>query len=254
MTKDTPLDVAHRALIDPNASDQDHRNYYALLVAAELFVLLEAETDDTFKPQLIEDDGQTYALAFDREDRLAAFLDSPQDYVAMSGRALVSALLDADLGLGINLGMEAATMLPPGVLTWISEQITPEVEVHEALIDDLAAPSVASEALLETLSARLPILGGLADHAILAQHGGALLLAITDTPASARTSCAGAIAEALRLANIDAELDSVFVATGDPLHVAISTVGLRFDIPKQVQTGRVMQAPGSDPDKPPILN
>ncbi len=258
MTKETPLDVAHRDMLDPTAEENEYRRYYRLLAAAELFVLLVEEVGDSFSPQLIEDDGQYYALAFDREDRLAAFLDEPQDYAAMSGRSLIAALLDEDLGLGINLGMDASTMLPPDVLYWINTQISPEVAVEEARIKEILPPALASEGLIATLSERLPILSGLADHAVLAQIPGeddmCLLLAMVDVPDAARTSCAGAVAEALRLSGIEDPLDSVFVEAGDALHVAISKVGLRFDIPEPPKTDRTPSAPGSDPDKPPILN
>ena len=132
MNRETPLDNAHRAMVAPTATDADHQHYYSLLAAAELFGLLEDEVGDSFAPQLVEDEGQRYALAFDREDKLAAFLDDPQDYIAMSGRALISALLEADLGLGVNLGMDAAIMLPLSVLSWIDEQISPDVATKEA--------------------------------------------------------------------------------------------------------------------------
>ena len=258
MTDETPLDAAHRAMIDPSAEDLDHQRYYARLAAAELFVLLEEEVGDSFAPQLIEDDGQQYALAFDREDKLAAFHDTPQDYIAMSGRNLIAALLEADIGLGINLGMDAATMLPPAVLAWIDEQISPEVATEEARIGEIGAPNSAGAELVQILSERLPILSGMADHAILAEtekdNSSCLLLAIVDVPENARASCAGAVAEALRLTQVDAPLDSVFVSAGDPLHVATSKVGLRFDIPTVNTSAGPPSAPGMDPDKPPILN
>jgi len=258
MTTDTPLDKAHRAMIDPAATDADHQRYYSVLAAAELFVLLEDEVDDSFAPQLIEDDGLRFALVFDREDRLAEFVDEPQDYLAMSGRALIAALLDADLGMGVNLGMDAATMLPPDVLSWIDERISPDVAVEEGRIDVLSPPKSAPQELVELLSERLPILSGLADHAILAEasrdDGDRLLLGIADVPQQARAACAGAVAEALRLAQINIPLDSVFVGSGEPLHAALEKVGLRFDIPKVTPPARTAMPPGSDPDKPPILN
>lgn len=258
MSRDTPLDQAHRAMIDPMASDADHRRYYVRLVAAELFVLLEEDASDTFKPQLIEDEGQRFALAFDREDRLAAFLDEPQDYIALTGRALIAALIEADLGLGINLGMEAATMLPPDVLNWIHDQVAPEVAVEDALVDEIRAPVSAGRDVVEVLSERLPILGGLADHALLVEtvRDGApsLLLGIVDVEASARAACAGAVAEALRLTRISVPLDSIFIMTGAPVHTKMERLGLRFDIPAAPGATLVPVAPGMDPDKPPRLN
>jgi len=101
-------------------------------------------------------------------------------------------------------------------------------------------------------------LSGLADHAILAEasrdDGDRLLLGIADVPQQARAACAGAVAEALRLAQINIPLDSVFVGSGEPLHAALEKVGLRFDIPKVTPPARTAMPPGSDPDKPPILN
>lgn len=251
----TKLDAAFASMED----DEDaRRRYYATLAATELFVILEDEAGETFAPQLLEHDGVTFAVAFDREERLAEFLDAPGACISMSGRALVTTLSDAGLGLGINLGMETGTLLPPDVLGWIAEHLVSEVEAEDTRIDSLGAPVHASEALLTVLDAHLPALTGMARSATLVEATlegkTGLLLVIVDAPEAARAACAGALAEALRLAQVTDGLDTVFLDADDPVLEAINRIGLRFDIPEPMETQRTHAAPGSDPDKPPILN
>ena len=56
-----------------------------------------------------------FVLAFDREERMAAFLDAPAPFAALSGRRLAALLDGRKLGLALNLGAPSATLLPPDV-------------------------------------------------------------------------------------------------------------------------------------------
>ena len=66
-----------------------------------------------------------------------------------------------------------------------------------------------------------------------------------------------AASEALTFSGIDAgAMDVGFFAPSDPTVEKLSKVGLRFDLPQMDPLEKTprMEAPGSDPSKPPILH
>ena len=66
---------------------------------------------------------------------------------------------------------------------------------------------------------------------------------------------AKAVSEALTFSGIEAgALDVSFLRSADPLAAKLVQWGLRFDLPQPEEVQEVgLSAPGSDPEKPPIL-
>jgi len=195
MTK-TQLDAAYQAM--SASEDEAHlAAYYGVLAASEVFVLLEDEAGETFKPQMLEMEGVRYVLAFDTDARMAEFCETPQPYIAMSGRGLVETLEGARLGVAVNPGFPTAMFVPPEATDWMRERTS----------EDISTASVA-----------------------------------------------GGLAEALRFVAPDLAFDTIFVEQDAPIVASAARVGLRFDMtPQEVETTEPA-APGSNPDKPPILH
>jgi hypothetical protein len=77
--------------------------FFDRLAGAELFLLLEAEAGGgAITPRTFPVDGTPFVLAFDTEERLAAFSGGIAPYAALSGRALAPMLAAEGLGLALN--------------------------------------------------------------------------------------------------------------------------------------------------------
>ncbi|MEH6772868.1 MAG: SseB family protein, partial [Cereibacter changlensis] len=129
----------------------------------------------------------------------------------------------------------------------------------EALPESFHAPAVP-ERLLSGLDAKLARAGGMASHALLAgvtYEGGRRghMLAFVDAPLAAEAALARAAAEALTFSGVEAgEMDVTFLAAQDPATAAMQRVALRFDLPViEAPEPAQPQAPGMDPNRPPIL-
>ena len=112
MKIDTPLDRAHAAMeADPGEAAM-RLAFYDCLAGAEVFLLLQAEAEgDRITPEVFDLETGPVVLAFDREERLAAFLGRPAPYAALSGRRLAGMLAGQGLGLGLNLDVAPSAML-----------------------------------------------------------------------------------------------------------------------------------------------
>lgn len=252
----TPLDHAFRTMAEDDR-EPARRRYFSIFVNTELFVLLAEGTPEAdIVPQRVDLDGAPYVMAFDKEVRMAQFLDGPQNYAVLSGRALVAALSGQAVGIGVNLGSETAFLLPPDVLVWLDDAATAPVLASADRYDAVAAPTGAPADLISLLDTHLPVLSGRAQAATLfsGRQAGeeALVLAIEGTPPPARAAAAGALASALRVAGVTAALDLMFVDPGSQIAARLAKVGLRFDIPPPAPA-ITHRPPGSDPDTPPRL-
>ena len=114
--------------------------------------------------------------------------------------------------------------------------------------------------LLTALDQKLAIATGLAKTAYLvgttSETGSrGHMLAFIDAKDGAQAPLAKAAGEALTFSGLDAGvLDVGFFAAHDSTAAALARHGLRFDLPQPEEPTRVERiAPGSDPDKPPIL-
>ena len=254
----TPLDIAHAAMQDTD--DETARlRFYDRFSAAELFLILDAEpAGDQITPRLFPLEDLTLVLAFDTEERLSDLAGSAP-YAVMSGRQLAQMLGSRELGIGLNLGVAPSSFVfdPPAV-RWLSETLENAPETQELRPSDLSPPAGLPEALLEALDARLAASPGLARSAYLcgvtydtgaASH----LLAIIDALPAAQDALAQSVSEALTFSGIEAgSLDIAFFDASDAIAAKLAKVGLRFDLP-QIEPITKRPAPGSDPDRPPIL-
>lgn len=261
MTETTALDTAHAAMEAAPQDDAARLRLFERLADSELFLLLTEEAqDENISPELFDVADGRFVLAFDREDRLAQFAGRPVPYVALSGRVLSAMLAGQGIGLGLNLETAPSSMLiPPEALAWLVETLQhgPE-EVHDRLAEFLP-PAGLPDVLLAALDAKLATAGGLAQAAYLvatkSQDGAAgHMLGFVGVVEGAEPALAKAASEALTFSGVEAgAMDVGFFAPGDAAAALLAKTGLRFDLPQPEPVNPVREAPGSDPDKPPVL-
>ena len=258
----TPIDAAHAVMEAAPQDDAARLRFYERVADSELFLLLTGEPeDDQIEPELFELQDQKFVLAFDLEERLAGFVGRPAPYAGLSGRALARMLAGQGVGLGLNLEVAPSSiLLPADAMVWLVDVLEQGPQQGEANPESLAPPVGLPEVLLTSLDAKLAAAAGLARSAYLAQvtyEGGAKghLLGVTGAVAGAEAALAQAINEALVFSGLEAgALDVTFIADSDPLAAELARVGLRFDLPEPEKPAEVERiAPGSDPEKPPIL-
>lgn len=261
---ETDLDRLHAAMEATPAEDAARLAFYDRLADAELFLLLAGEpSGDTIAPALFDLEEGRFALAFDTEERLAAFAEGPAPYAALPGRVVAQMLAEQRLGLGLNLAVApSATLLPAEALDWLVGALRQTPVESAARPVAYRPPAGVPEALLAALDAKFARLGGLALRAHLVTvtwEGGGQghLLAIEEARPGAESALAKAVSEALVFAGIDAgALDVTFLSTADPALAPIARQALTFDLPAAVaETAQVLSpaAPGTDPARPPRL-
>ncbi|MEM6340093.1 MAG: SseB family protein [Pseudomonadota bacterium] len=262
MMPETPIDLAHAAMMAAPDDPAARLRFYERVGDAELFLLLEKEADgDAIAPQIFDLPQASVVLAFDREERISDFIGRAAPYAAVSGRALMQMLQGQGLGLGLNLEVAPSSfLLDADGIHWLSETLNNAPKEVSAEIAELLAPSGLPETLIASIDKKLAIAAGLASTAYLVavrygDGGRGHMIALIDVAAGADEALAQAMSEALTFSGIEAgSLDvGCFVST-DPMTVRLARVGLRFDLPQIVPTpDRTPLAPGSDPAKPPIL-
>ncbi|RMA43753.1 SseB family protein [Rhodophyticola porphyridii] len=257
----TSLDQAHAAMEAAPGDDVARLRFYDRLASAELFLLLESEADgDRVTPQIFPVEGQSFALVFDREERLTDFVGQIAPYAALSGRTLAGMLAGQEIGLGVNLGVAPSSILiDAAAVNWLAQTLDNGPDEVEARPDELFPPKGLPEAVIAALDAKLAGAAGMAKLAYLAgvtYEGGrrAYLLGFVDADPAAERALAQAVAEALTFSGIEAgSLDAAFFKASDPICASLARVGLRFDLPDPVVEQAPGTAPGMDPDTPPRL-
>jgi hypothetical protein len=260
---DTPtaLDAAYIAMEDDPADDAARLAFYARLSESELFLLLERDAQGTdIAPQVFAlEDGPT-VLAFDREDRLAAFSGGVAAYAALPGRVIAAQLAGQGLALAVNLGAPSAIMLPNDILVWLTDVLRHGPDQTEAMPQQFRAPAALPGALLAAIDAKLARAQGLAAAALLAAVDYAdgrrgHMLAFLDAKPGAEPALARAVSEALTFSGIDAgELDVTFLEAQSHAAEAMAAHALRFDLPApEAPAVTTPAAPGMDPARPPKL-
>jgi hypothetical protein len=244
----TALDDAHAAM--EAGGDAERLAFYSRLGASELYLLMEGEA-----PAVFETSEGRFVLAFDGEDRLAAFAGGPAPYAALSGRGIAAMLAGADTGLGLNFGAPSETLLSAGSVAWLNDTLAEAPDEAEDRPETIAPPSGLPERVVTALDQRLAAAGELARLAYLVGVGWpggrqGHLLAVIDAAPGAEPALARAIREALVFSGVEAgTLDVAFFSATDPIAAQLARHGLRFDLPERPQT----RPPGSDPTKPPKL-
>lgn len=260
MTTPTPLDAAHAAM-DAAPDDTGPRlRFFERLADAELFLLLEHEPQgDGIDPRVFDTDDGRFVLAFDREDRLADFAGGIAPYAALPGRVLAGMLQEQSLGLALNPDVApSAMLLGAEAITWLTETLAQGPTQTEARPQEVTAPIGLPESLLTALDAKLAAMTGRATLAYLAgvtYDTGARghLLAFIGAVQGAEGALARAVNEALTFSGLEAgSLDVAFLRATDPVSAQLARVGLRFDLPQHAAP-EPRSAPGTDPDKPPLL-
>ncbi|WP_292287433.1 SseB family protein [Marivita sp.] len=262
MTLETPLDHAHAAMQADAQADAPRLRFYDRLAEAELFVLLAREAEgDQAEPELFDVGDARFVLAFDTEDRLSGFAGRAVPYVAVSGRTIVGMLAGQGIGIALNPEVApSAILLPSDAVDWLAETVAQGPSEAEARPEEFRAPGALPDAVLEAVDAKLRTAVGLARCGYLAEvlydtgvrgH----LIGFTGTVPGAEDALARAIQEALVFSGLEAAaLDVVFLRDSDPVTAQLARVALRFDLPEPDAPARVERmAPGSDPEKPPIL-
>ncbi|SFU20741.1 SseB family protein [Sedimentitalea nanhaiensis] len=263
MSETTPLDAAHAAMQAAPEDDAARLRFYERLGDCELFLLLTEEArGENLSPELFEVADGRFVLAFDRADRLAQFAARPAPYAVLSGRALARMLADPGLGLGLNLDVAPSSILiPPEAMTWLAATLDNAPQEVTSGIRSVATPTGLPQSVLSALGDKLAMAAGLGRAAYLsdvtyADGSRGHLLGFIDAPERAQGALAQAVTEALTFSNIEAgALDVGFFASGDAIAGPLAQHGLRFDLPRvpDGEPAPARTAPGSDPDRPPIL-
>ncbi|WP_209832302.1 SseB family protein [Ruegeria sp. HKCCE3926] len=261
MIESTALDTAHAAMQADPTSDAARLRFFERLADSELFLMLTEEArDENISPELFDVADGRFVLAFDREDRLAQFAGRPVPYVALSGRVLSGMLSGQGIGLGLNLETAPSSMLVPAeALEWLAETLQHRPQKVEEELAEFLPPAGLPQALLTALDAKLATAGGLASAAYLVatkSKSGAQghLLGFVDAIEGAEPALAKAASEALTFSGIEAgAMDVGFFTASEAAAALLAKVGLRFDLPQPQIAEAVREAPGSNPDNPPIL-
>ncbi|MBC2835459.1 SseB family protein [Paragemmobacter straminiformis] len=256
----TPLDAALADMLAHPSDDAARLRFYRTLADAELFLLLQAEaSEDTVIPRVFGLEDGPVLLAFDLEERLAAFAEGPAPYAALPGRIIAAQLAGQETGLGLNLGSDPSLILPAEAMDWLAATLSGGPTETTATPVAFAAPK-APERLIAALSEKLARAGGLARSAHLAavdysDGRRSHMLAFLDASPAAHDALARAASEALTFSGLDAgEMDVTFLAATDPAATALLRAALRFDLPEPLRTEPIAPAaPGMDPDRPPRL-
>ena len=256
----TPLDQTLAAMTDAPEDEGARLRFHERFADAELFLLLTHEADgDRIDPRIFDTGAGRFVAAFDREDRLAAFAGGIAPFAALPGRTLASLAVAEGLGVALNLGVTGGeTLVAPDTLAWLVDTLSARPQEAEARPRDIAPPADLPERLLTGIDAKLAAMPGRARSAYLAavtyDTGAAShLLAFVDAAPGAEGALATAIGEALAFSGLEAAtLDVAFFVAHDPISARLARVALRFDLPTPEAPPRPA-APGSDPDRPPIL-
>ncbi|MEM7242007.1 MAG: SseB family protein [Pseudomonadota bacterium] len=248
----TRIDEAF-AVMHLSDSDAARLRFYEAILESEIFLLLDQTSDgQTAKPRTFDTTEGQFAMGFDTELRLVEFAGDQAEFVALSGRNLVTLLSDTGLGLALNFGAPSEQVLPIDIVEWMAhEEVTPE-EV-EARPEEILPPSLPAEAIA-VIDRKLAGMQGYAQHAYLADaryDGGTLasLLAFVNVVDGSEQAVASAIAEALHFSGFEAvSIDVIFLDSADPISAVFANHGLRFDLPKPDPAAHL-----PNPDVPPRL-
>lgn len=255
---ETLLDAAHAAMQADENDTAARLGFYEKLTGSELFLLLDSDPQgDQISPRVFELSGGSVVLVFDREDRLAQFTGSISAYAALSGRVICRMLAESGMGMGVNLDVApSSVLLPPEAVQWLATLDTTPNEIT-ARVEKVFAPAGLPKEFLMALDSRLAAAEGMADLAYLVSatyENGSTghMVGFVNARAEAQTALAHSVAQALAFSGLEAgSIDVGFFEATDPVSAKLAKAGLRFDLPQTQKPPRV--APGSDPDKPPIL-
>jgi hypothetical protein len=181
--------------------------------------------------------------------------------VALSGRVLASMLAGQGMGLGLNLDVAPSSILIPALaVTWLAKQLAQVPEEIMSRVSEFRAPVGLPEPVIAALARKLSTAAGLAQTAYIVgtvheDRSEGYLLGFIDAVPEVHAALAKAAGEALAFSGLeDGGIDVGFFAESDPATAKLARFGLRFDLRQPAEPEIVTPvAPGSDPDKPPML-
>ncbi|HEU0221148.1 MAG TPA: SseB family protein [Paracoccaceae bacterium] len=241
------LDAAQAAMEAAPDSEAARRDFWALLAATELWLVLGGEPEEGLVPLVLRTAEGDLALAFDSEERLAGFVEAPTPWACLSGRRVVAMLAGQGIGLGLNLGAAAGVILPADALAWAAEMLG-QATLQERRRPVRIGPPRLDEARVRAIDMRLAAMAGMAAEAWLAtacydDGSEAPVLVLTGVAAAAQAGMAAALAEAHRLSGGQGVLDIVFPEADSPWLPALRRQGLGFEIPALAEEPRAAPRP-----------
>lgn len=258
----TELDRALAATQADPADEALRLRFYARLADTELVLLLAEEArQGEITPRIFPLDEGPVALAFEGEDRLAQMAGAGAAYAALPGRIVAAGLKGQGVGLGLNLGAEAPSLiLPPAALDWLADRLNVAPEAAADRPEQFLPPSLADTALAELGQRLAPAAGALAGSLLVRvrYQGGRLahLVVLPEAPPEVEAALARAVAEAAAFCAPEGEaLDAAFLAEDDPLRAAMAAHAVIFaatPLPEP-EPDPAPKGPGMDPSRPPRL-
>ncbi len=261
----TLLDKAYLEMQAQNGEGPAVLRFYERLVDAALFMILESEPEhDIVKPLVLDTSEGSLVLAFDREDRLAGFVENPTPYIGISGRELIDMLAKNHLGLGLNFGeAPSSTQVSVETVHWLVDILAKTTDQLVSQPKSFTSPKSTDAEFMSALAYKLASMAGVIEKALLVsvdyENGDSgLMLALTGVPEEAKPALIGAISETVKFSDDNnLKIDVSFIEPATEIFNKITAVALQFDLPepqeKPVISDRKPAAPGMDPDNPPIL-
>ena len=255
----TPLDIAHAAMFASGDAAAPRAALLACLGDTELILLLADQTGAPgVTPEIFDTSDGRFAIAFDTQERLADFAKAVAHCVTLPGRVLSAMLTEADLGLALNPGVAPSSHLfSTASLAWLNDTLNTAPRIHERTVTEIFAPNVETTDVLRALDHKLAKAAGLASHAALARvafsNGDtAHIVGFLDPVPGAEGALARAVNQALTFADAAGTWEVGFFGAETTIGKALILNGIVLNLPQRSDPVRPA-APGSDPDKPPIL-
>lgn len=258
----TELDRALAAMQADPADESLRLRFYARLADTELVLLLTEEArDGEIAPRIFPLEEGPVALAFEGEDRLAEMAGAEAAYAALPGRILAAGLRGQGVGLGLNLGADAPSLiLPPEALDWLADRLTVTPEASADRPEAFLTPVLTDSALAELGQRLAPAAAALAGSLVVRVRyaGGRLahLVVLPEATPEVEAALARAVAEAAAFCAPEGEaLDVAFLAADDPLRAAMAARAVTFDAAPapEPEPEPAPKGPGMDPSRPPRL-
>lgn len=269
MTETSPLMEALAATSADPDDDPARLALFRALATSELLLLLsEPATGENLSPKIFGIDEGNVALVFDNEDRLTQFTGTESDFIGLPGRVLAEMMVENDLAMGINLGQQAATILPPPALKWFVDFLDEGPQEHQAQLTVVRQLTGAPQQVMAAVVGQIATMPGLATRAVFAEaeyaNGDrAPMVALEGVEEKNRGPMAQAIDEAVGLSGVEnARVDVAFPEEDSGLWDILNKVGRALDLKDIAEKAKAASAakseeppkgPGMDPNNPPKL-
>jgi hypothetical protein len=258
----TPIDTAHAAMSLDAEDDAARLRFYGLVADSEWIVLVSETDGSVLTPQVFALEDGPVILAFDTEERLTALTGGPSPYAALPGRLVMAQLAGQGVGLGLNLGVAPSSiLLPADVVDWLARTLASNPDlINSARPVRFHSVGDVSAGLVGLLEQALRRAAGLADSALLAvaeDDKGLLLpfLAFVDADPARQEALVRMISEVVAFDGKTEQMpDIVFLAGSDPILDQLAPAARCFKLPAPEPVAAIKSlAPGTDPNRPPIL-